>query len=72
MQEIFQDGAQNHYETFGFSSPMVFLGRDYWTRQLPVYPLLEELIDAGKYRNLLLSITDEEEMVVETILNFVF
>lgn len=72
MQEIFQDGAQNHYETFGFSSPMVFLGRDYWIRQLPVYPLLEELMDAGKYRNLLLSITDEEEMVVETILNFVF
>ena len=59
MQEIFQDAAQNHYKTFGFASPMVFLGRDYWTRQMPVYPMLENLLAEGKYRNLMLTLTDD-------------
>ena len=70
MQEIFQDAAQNHYETFGFSSPMVFFGEDYWTRQMPVYELLSRLQEQGKYRNLLLSITDDIESVVDHILSF--
>ncbi len=29
-QEVFQDAAQNHYETFGPPSPMVFLGVEHW------------------------------------------
>ena len=70
MQEIFQDAAQNHYETFGFASPMVFFGEEYWTKQVPVYELLEKLQQQGKYRNLLLSITDDIESVVEHILSF--
>lgn len=72
MQEIFQDGAQNHYKTFGFSSPMIFLGSDYWTRQMPVYPLLSDLQERGKYRNLLLAITDDETKVVDQICSFVY
>lgn len=70
MQEIFQDAAQNHYETFGFSSPMVFFGVDYWTRQVPVYELLQNLQQQGRYKNLLLSITDDVESVVEHIVTF--
>jgi predicted Rossmann-fold nucleotide-binding protein len=27
MQEIFQDLAQNHYQSFGVSSPMVFMDK---------------------------------------------
>lgn len=59
MQEIFQDAAQNHYKTFGFASPMVFLGRDYWTRQIPAYPMLESLQAEGRYKNLMLTLTDD-------------
>lgn len=70
MQEIFQDAAQNHYETFGFSSPMVFFGEKYWTEQVPVYELLQRLQQQGRYRNLLLSITDDVESVVEHIVAF--
>lgn len=70
MQEIFQDAAQNHYETFGFASPMVFFGEEYWTQQVPVYDLLTRLQEQGKYRNLLLSITDDIESVVDYILSF--
>lgn len=70
MQEIFQDAVQNHYLSFGYSSPMVFLGNDFWTKEIPVYTLMQHLSDKGKYRNLFLSITDSTDMAVETILNF--
>ena len=70
LQEIFQDAAQNHYETFGASSPMVFLGVDYYTREVPVYPLLVDLQERGRYKGLLLSITDEAAEAIRTILDF--
>ena len=70
MQEVFQDAAQNHYKTFGFASPMVFLGREHWTQTMPVYPMLESLQAQGKYRNLLLSIVDTAEQAAEEILSF--
>ena len=70
MQEVFQDAAQNHYKTFGFASPMVFLGREHWTQTMPVYPLLESLQAQGKYRNLLLSIVDTAEEAVQEIMSF--
>ncbi len=50
VQEIFQDTTQNHYESLGEYSPMVFLGRTFWTETLPVIPLLEKL--GGKRRYL--------------------
>ena len=70
FQEIFQDAAQNHYETLGYASPMVFLGRQYYTEESPIYPLLVDLQDRGKYRNLLLSITDETDDVIRYLLDF--
>lgn len=70
MQEVFQDAAQNHYKTFGFSSPMVFLGREHWTRTIPVYPMLEQLQAQGRYRNLLLSLADTADEASEAILSF--
>ena len=70
LQEIFQDAAQNHYETFGAASPMVFLGVDYYTREMPVYPLLEDLLERGKYKKLLLSITDDPAQAIRNILAF--
>ncbi|MBR3911610.1 MAG: hypothetical protein IKJ48_02970, partial [Alistipes sp.] len=70
MQEVFQDAAQNHYKTFGFASPMVFLGREHWTRKIPVYPLLEQLQSEGRYKNLLLSLADTAEEAAGKILEF--
>ena len=43
VQEIFQDAAQNHYRVGGLVCPMVFLGREHWSRRLPVWPLIEAL-----------------------------
>ena len=67
MQEIFQDAAKNHYMTFGSSGPMIFLGRDYYTREMPVYPLLQDMLERGKYSNLDISITDDPDEVIEKI-----
>lgn len=70
MQEIFQDAVQNHYLSFGYASPMVFLGKEYWTEEMPVYRLMQYLIEKGKYNNLLLSISDSVEEIVKEIENF--
>ncbi|MBR5084797.1 MAG: hypothetical protein IKX33_09365 [Prevotella sp.] len=70
MQEIFQDAVQNHYLSFGFSSPMVFMGKDYWTKEMPVYPLLESLMHTGKYKNLLLFLTDKLDEIVAELQRF--
>ncbi len=43
VQEIFQDVTQNHYEVTGPPSPMVFLGRRFWTEELPVRTLLDAI-----------------------------
>jgi hypothetical protein len=44
LHEVFQDALQNFYATgTDYFSPMVFLGRDYWTHAMPVGPLLEAL-----------------------------
>lgn len=67
MQEIFQDAVQNHYLSFGYASPMIFLNEEFWTEEMPVYRLMQHLIDKGKYNNLLLSITDSIEEAVETL-----
>ena len=70
MQEIFQDAVQNHYLSFGYASPMVFLGKEYWTEEMPVYRLMTHLTEKGKYQNLLLSLTDSIDEIAEIIENF--
>jgi hypothetical protein len=49
---------------------MVFLGKKYWIEEMPVYPMLHQLMEKGKYRNLLLSISDDEDAIMNEILNF--
>ena len=70
FQEIFQDAAQNHYETLGYASPMIFLGKKYYTEETPIYPLLEDLQARGKYNNLILKITDETDDVIRSLMDF--
>ncbi len=70
LQEIFQEAVQNHYLSFGLSSPMIFLGTDYWTREMPIWPLLQDLVSRGKYKNLLLTLTDEQEEVARVLSEF--
>ena len=70
IQEVFQDAAQNHYCTFGYASPMVFMGKDFFTNQIPVYPFLQDLMARGKFKNLILHIADTPEEAVAAIKAF--
>lgn len=63
-QEIFQEAAQNHYATFDFVSPMVFLGRKRYQIDTMIYPLLRQLAYGKEYFDYL-SITDEPAEVVD-------
>lgn len=70
MQEIFQDAVQNHYISLGLSSPMIFFGKDFWMHEMPVYPFLEDMIGRGRYKNLLLSITDDNSDIIRRLDEF--
>ena len=68
IQEIFQDSAQNYYESFGRFSPMVLFGVDYWTTTYPVVAVLEKLFADrfGKY----VRVTDSVETAAQFIEQF--
>lgn len=68
VQEVFQDAVQNHYLTYDVNSPMIFLGVDFWTNQLPVFPLLQKMLHTGHYKNLLLTLTDDPDEVKRVLL----
>lgn len=70
MQEIFQEAVQNHYLSFGFSSPMVFYGRKFWTEEIPAYTFLNWLQETGKYKNLQLSLTDDPDDILVELIKF--
>lgn len=69
IQEVFQDACQNHYNTVGVVSPMIFLGQDFWTRTRPVYPLLEQLARGHDYARYLL-LTDSRERIIQALVDF--
>jgi len=70
IQEVFQEAVQNHYLSFGISSPMVFLGRRFWDEEIPVYPFLEQMMKTGKYKNLQLTLTDSAYEAIQELLRF--
>lgn len=70
MQEVFQDIAQNHYKSFGYASPMVFLNRTYWTVDRPIYPVIELMHSRGDIDHLNLGLYDLTEKVVAHIEQF--
>ena len=70
MHEIFRDAEQNHYLSYGISSPMIFLGTKFWTEEMPAYPLLQQLLVKGKYKNLSLTLTDDSEVVKKQLIGF--
>ncbi len=62
-QEIFQDACQNHYATFGEVSPMVFLGRERYTTETPLWDTINKLAEGRHYKDLMLLSDEVEEIV---------
>jgi predicted Rossmann-fold nucleotide-binding protein len=63
VQEIFMDAAQNHYETFGYISPMIFLGRERYGPTTPIGALLAHLSAGAPWGRLLAVLDDVEDVV---------
>jgi predicted Rossmann-fold nucleotide-binding protein len=63
IQEVFQDATQNHYGTFGWASPMVFLDTRFWTETKPVHPLLSKLAEGKVYGELIACLDRVEDIV---------
>jgi predicted Rossmann-fold nucleotide-binding protein len=72
VQEIFQAATKTFYATDGSSGPFVFLGRRFWTEEMPVATLLRPLLGASPHGDLthLIEITDDPAEAVEMILRF--
>ena len=68
VQEIFQDATQNHYETAGPPSPMVFFGSHFWREELPVTAVIDSL---GRDRAWTdhVTVTDDEDEAVDAIMS---
>jgi len=70
IQEIFQDAAQNYYKTYEYFSPMVFLGKQYWTEEYPVVAVLKKLFGKDDFEKYVL-VTDDIAEAADFITRFV-
>ncbi len=65
-QEVFMDACQNHYATFKFLSPMVFLGSDWFGEKTGIYDVVYRQAEGKAYQEQL-ALLDEVDATVEFI-----
>lgn len=79
-QEIFQDACQNYYATYGFRSPMVLFGADFWEQMpssdgnypplaKPAWQLLRVLARQKGFEELI-TLTSDPDIALKSIRNF--
>ncbi|MET0134513.1 MAG: hypothetical protein ABW215_13090 [Kibdelosporangium sp.] len=66
VQEVFQDYTQNHYGSVGPAAPMVFLGKDFWTNDVPAAPLVQQLA-RGREAEQWITVTDDVDEAVAVL-----
>lgn len=69
VQEVFQDFTQNYYGSVGPAAPMIFLGRAFWTEEVPAAPLVQKLA-AGREAEQWILVTDDVDEAVELLLKY--
>lgn len=62
-QEIFMDATQNHYVTFDWVSPMIFLGKKRYQEDTMLFACLTALAGEKKYADYLLCTDDTDEVI---------
>lgn len=63
VQELFQDAAQNAYLALGEASPMILLGRDFWTTTMPAVPLLDAIDPGAPWHEIVVVVDSASEAV---------
>ena len=66
MQEVFQDYTQNHYASQEPPAPMVFIGKEFWTVEVPAATLVQQLARGREVERWIL-VTDEPAQAVELL-----
>lgn len=66
-QEIFMDAAQNHYITFDYVSPMIFIGKKRYAEDTNLYKTIQQLSEGKEYGEML-RLVDEPEEALEAFL----
>jgi predicted Rossmann-fold nucleotide-binding protein len=66
LQELFQAACENYYSSPEAVAPMVLVGREYWTRTLPAWPLLSALA-AGRPLAPRLALVDGPDEVLAVL-----
>jgi predicted Rossmann-fold nucleotide-binding protein len=66
VQEVFQDACENYYADESSVAPMVLVGREHWTREVPAWPALRGLA-AGRPMEDAVHLVDTVEEAVELI-----
>lgn len=69
VQEVFQDYTQNHYASLGPPAPMVFLGVNFWTCEVPAAELVRTLA-AGRDIERWIVVTDSVAEAVDTLVRY--
>jgi predicted Rossmann-fold nucleotide-binding protein len=67
VQEIFQAACGNYYAEPSLVAPMVLIGRDYWSAQLPAWELLE-VLGRGRALGARLHLVDDPAEVLPLLL----
>ena len=67
-QEIFMEATQNHYGSFGYYSPMVFLSSKRYQKETMIFPLLEQLAEGREYEKMI-TVADTPKETVDFILS---
>lgn len=67
-QEIFMDAAQNHYTTFDYVSPMIFMGKKRYSKDTHIFQTLSQLAEGKEYGKML-RLVDKPEEAVEAFLS---
>jgi predicted Rossmann-fold nucleotide-binding protein len=67
VQEVFQAACTNYYAPEDQVAPMVFVGEEYWTRTLPVWPLVSALA-AGRPLAGRAHLVDDADEVADLLL----
>lgn len=60
-QEIFMDAAQNHYTTFDYISPMIFMGKKRYTEDTNLFELITQLSADKPYGKMVKLVDSPEE-----------
>lgn len=67
VQEVFQAACENFYAEPDQVAPMVLVGTEHWTRQLPAWPLLQ-VLGSGRALGAKLHLVDDPAEVLPALL----